>query len=99
MERDIAFERRHNEILSAELRRSESNVATLTERIRLLEVDLQRVEPYSVGDRIKILNFTDPREHFGTVTSSGNGRVHFNFDGSGRRTWRLLKYVRRVGGD
>ena len=81
MEHDVLLERRTNEMLTNQLCQSENVVRTLAKRIHLLEVGLEGlVEPFSVSDSIEVLNFNDPWERFGVVTSCRVGRVNFRFN-------------------
>lgn len=61
LEHDVHHEQRSNAILVAQLRQSENMISVLTERVRVLEVGrvVGMVNPYSVGDAIEVLNFTN----------------------------------------
>ena len=88
LERDVHLEQRSSALMEAQLHNSKNLIATLTERVRVLEAgrSVGMVDPYSAGDEIEVLNFRNQNERFGTVSSCRGDRVYFRFRGSGCRT-------------
>lgn len=87
--------------MASHLQETENLIASLTERIALLENDrnLASVDPYSVGDRVEVLNYTHCDERFGIVMLFRSGQVYFVFEGSRRWTWRSQHNVQLVVGN
>lgn len=51
---------------------------------------------YQLGERIKIINWTQESERFAVVNAVRRGNVYFMFEGSRRRSWRAISNTRRA---
>ena len=78
---------------------AEELITQVTDRVEEMDppIAIPVLDPFVPGDRVRVLN-SNHIERFSHVTSFQAGNVYFQFEGTGRRTWRAQSNVSLVPG-